>query len=248
MALAQRGRDFDEILFRFERAMRSSDVVKGFTRASARYELIPYSLMIVDALRSGDPIRDLERQYIEGVERTRRALQMLRNRVRIYMMSDDASNVRIYAWSYRDDEVMLLFRFGSSVRILDERPEVEPVYIRVSGDKISVGTRIHYKTVMWLDLDRADIVINPLGHTPVVINKQPEGTHLDPLRSAWLYLSVASTAQPFKDLVRYEVYTLDGERLSSGGRRINIEITPFFKKVSKRHELPAFVREMLRYN
>ncbi|MEM2472962.1 MAG: hypothetical protein QXQ96_10695 [Sulfolobales archaeon] len=245
MSTAQMRRDLDEIEFRLERAMRSDDVVKGFTRATKKYELIPYSLMVVDALRSDDPPRDLERQYIEGYERTRRVLEMLRDRVRIYMRADDASNVKIYAWSYREGEVMLLLRFGNSMRILDERPEVEPIYIKIRDGKISVGTRVHYKTVMWFDLDRADILINPLGHTPVVINKHPD-TGLDLLRGVWVYLSLASAAQPIKDLVWYEVYRLDGEKLSSGEKTLNIEISSFFKKVPKRHELPEFVRKMLK--
>lgn len=245
MAVTPRKRDLDEIEFRFERVLRSGNVVKGFTRATAKYELIPYSLMIVDALKSDDPLKDLERQYIEGVERTIRTLQMLRDKVRIYMRPDDASNVKIYAWSHREGEVMLLLRFGNSMRILDERPEVEPIYIKIKDGKISVGTRVHYKTVMWFDLDRADIIINPLGHTPVVINKHPD-TGLDLLRGVWVYLSLASAAQPIKDLARYEVYRLDGEKLSSGEKTLNIEISSFFKKVPKRHELPEFVRKMLK--
>jgi hypothetical protein len=231
--------DKEEIGFRLRRAFRG-DPVRGFTRTTRR-DMVPYSLLIVPALSSGDPMADLLKQYKEGVERTKKVLDSLSGKIRIYM--PDGEDFKVYAWAYDDKKLILLFRFGSSMRILDSRPEVEPVFIKIEDDgRMKVGTRVHYKTLLWREVDKVDIYISPVGHTPIVLNSDT-GTNIDPARAVWIYLNKRVSA-----VMRTKIYELrDGSFVSSGDRK-DIYVSPFFEKVPKKHDLPVFVREMLSYN
>jgi hypothetical protein len=234
-----RNEDKEEIGLRLRRAFRG-DPVRGFTRTTRR-DMVPYSLLIVPALSSGDPMSDLVRQYEEGVERTKKALDSLSGKIRIYMPGGE--DFKVYAWAYDEKNLILLFRFGNSMRILDSRPEVEPVFIKFEyGGKLKVGTRVHYKTLVWREVDRVDIYISPVGHTPIVLNSDT-GTNIDPARAVWIYLNKGASA-----ITRTKIYELRDGSFISGGDRKDIYISPFFEKVAKKHDLPAFVREMLNYN
>jgi hypothetical protein len=234
-----RNEDKEEIGLRLRRAFRG-DPVRGFTRTTRR-DMVPYSLLIVPALSSGNPMADLLKQYDEGVKRTKKVLDNLNGKIRIYM--PDREDFKVYAWAYDDKNLILLFRFGNSMRILDSRPEVEPVFIKIEDNgKMKVGTRIHYKTLLWREVDKVDIYISTIGHTPVLLNSDTD-TNIDPARSVWIYLN-----KKISSLTRTKIYELRDGSFVSGGDRKDIYVSPFFEKVPKKHDLPMFVREMLSYN
>ncbi|MEM2203748.1 MAG: hypothetical protein QXI22_05260 [Sulfolobales archaeon] len=229
--------DIEELNKRYRRALRG-DPVKGFTRTTTK-DMAPYSILIVEALKSGDPVENLRRQYMDGVERTKMLLNRLSGRVKLYIPPGEGFEV--YAWAYSDKELALFIWFPESVKMIDRRSEVEPIFIRLLDDgKIEVGSRVHYKTIMWQRVDRVDIYMSPLSHTPTLINASL-ATEIDPLRYAWIELN-RQGGKILQPLGR--IYRLEGVSLVSGDKRVDIKISPFFPKTGKKHDLPSFIREM----
>jgi hypothetical protein len=230
--------DIEELNKRYRRALRG-DPVKGFTRTTTK-DMAPYSILIVEALKSRDPVKNLRRQYIDGVERTKTLLKRLSGRVKLYIPPGE-EGFDVYAWAYSDKELALFIWFPESVKVIDRRSEVEPIFIRLLDDgKIEVGSRVHYKTVMWQKVDRVDIYVSPLSHTPILINASP-ATEIDPLRYAWIELN-RQGGKILQPLGR--IYRLKGVSMVSGDKRVDIKISPFFPKTDKKHDLPSFIREM----
>lgn len=230
--------DIEELNKRYRRALKG-DPVKGFTRTTTK-DMAPYSILIMEALKSGDPVENLKRQYIYGVKRTKMLLNRLRGKVKLYIPPGE-EGFEIYAWAYSSKELALFIWFPESVKMIDRRSEVEPIFIRLLDDgKIEMGSRVHYKTIMWQRVDRADIYVSPLSHTPTLINASP-ATEIDPLRYAWIELN-RQGSKILQPLGR--IYRLEGASLVSGDKRVDIKISPFFPKTNKKHDLPSFIREM----
>jgi hypothetical protein len=229
--------DINEISKRFRRARRMG--ISGFWKVTDK-DMIPYSLMIKPALQASDSdeeaLKHLVKQYFDGAKRTRAILRRLEGRIRIIAPKDEVFEIN--AWSTDENTIQIIARFPESIKRIDRRSEVEPIYIIIKGDKILVGTRVHYKTTLWREVDHADIYISPISHTPVLVNAEP-ATEIDPARYMWIKINQAG-GYIMQTLGR--VYKLRDDKLVSGDRVIAIKISPFFAKVDKRHDLPGFMR------
>jgi hypothetical protein len=229
--------DINEIRKRLRRAR--SFGMSEFWRVTDK-DMIPYSLMIKPALQisnnNEEALKHLVRQYFDGAMRTREILRRLEGKIRIIAPKDEYFEVN--AWSTDENTIQIIARFPESIRGIDRRSEVEPLYIVIDGDKILVGTRVHYKTMLWREVDHADIYISPISHTPVLVNAEP-ATEIDPARYMWIKINQAS-GYIMQTLGR--VYRLRDGKLVSGDHEIAIKISPFFAKVDKRHDLPGFMR------
>ena len=231
--------DINEIRKRLRRARNLG--MSGFWRVTDK-DMIPYSLMIKPALQASDSdeeaLKHLVKQYFDGAKRTREILRRLEGRIRIVAPKDEVFEIN--AWSADENTIQIIARFPESIKRIDRRSEVEPIYIIIKGDKILVGTRVHYKTMLWREVDHADIYISPISHTPVLVNAEP-ATEIDPARYMWIKINQAS-GYIMQTLGR--VYKLRDGKLVSGDHEIAIKISPFFAKVDKRHDLPGFMRSI----
>jgi hypothetical protein len=229
--------DINEIRKRLRRARSSG--MSGFWRVTDK-DMIPYSLLIKPALQTSnsneEALKHLVRQYFDGAKRTREILRRLEGKIRIIAPKDEYFEIN--AWSIDENTIQIIARFPESIKGIDRRSEVEPLYIVINGDKILVGTRIHYKTMLWREVDHADIYISPISHTPIVVNAEP-ATEIDPARYVWVKINQAS-GYIMQTVGR--VYELRDGKLVSSDRVIAIKISPFFSRVDKRHDLPGFIR------